>query len=102
VFTTPAGGLVLRQSVAKLVKQAAKAAGITAQLATHTGRRWVITNLYADGNEDIDDIARFVGHSNPVTTARYVKRLGKRPQSVATRAAALLDPAVVNVKGTGD
>ncbi|HZO66559.1 MAG TPA: hypothetical protein VFB74_16285 [Kribbellaceae bacterium] len=30
VFTTPTGGLVLRQAVAKVMKQAAKTAGITA------------------------------------------------------------------------
>jgi hypothetical protein len=30
VFTTPVGGLVLRQAVAKVVEQAAKTAGITA------------------------------------------------------------------------
>jgi site-specific recombinase XerD len=92
VFTTPTGGLVLRQTVAKLVKQAAKTAGITAQLATHTGRRSVITTLYAEGEEALEDIAKFVGHARSSTTAGYVKRLGRRPKAVSDRAAALLDP----------
>jgi len=92
VFTTPTGGLVLRQTVAKLVKQAAKTAGITAQLATHTGRRSVITTLYAEGEEALEDIAKFVGHARSSTTAGYVQRLGRRPKSVADRAAGLLDP----------
>jgi site-specific recombinase XerD len=91
VFTTPVGGLVLRQTVAKVMKQAAKTAGITAQLGTHSGRRTVVTTLFVDGDEALEDIARFVGHAKPSTTAGYVKRLGRRPQSVAERAARLLD-----------
>ncbi len=88
VFTTPTGGLVLRQTVAKVIKQAAKTAGITAELGTHAGRRTVVTTLFVDGDEALEDIARFVGHARPSTTAGYVKRLGRRPQSVAKRAAA--------------
>jgi integrase len=91
VFTNPAGGFVLRQAVAKVVKQAAKTAGITAELGTHTGRRTVVTTLFVDGDEALEDIARFVGHARPATTAGYVKRLGRRPQAVAQRAAAILD-----------
>jgi site-specific recombinase XerD len=90
VFTTP-GGLVLRQTVAKVMKQAAQTAGITARLGTHAGRRTVVTTLFVDGDEALEDIARFVGHAKPSTTAAYVKRLGRRPQSVAERAAAILD-----------
>jgi integrase len=91
VFTNPTGGLVLRQSVAKVVKQAAKTAGITADLATHAGRRTVVTALFVDGDEALEDIARFVGHAKPSTTAGYVKRLGRRPEAVAKRATAVLD-----------
>jgi integrase len=91
VFTTPAGGLVLRQSIAKVVKQAARTAGITADLGTHAGRRTVVTTLFVDGDEALEDIAHFVGHARPATTAGYVKRLGRRPQAVAKRAAAVLD-----------
>jgi integrase len=91
VFTTPTGGLVLRQTIAKVVKQAAKTAGISAQLGTHAGRRTVVTTLFVDGGEALEDIARFVGHTKPTTTAGYVKRLGRRPEAVAKRAAAVLD-----------
>jgi integrase len=91
VFTTPAGGLVLRQTVAKLIKQGAKTAGIAAELGTHAGRRTVVTTLFVDGDVALEDIARFVGHAKPATTAGYVKRLGRRPKTVADRAAALLD-----------
>jgi integrase len=91
VFTNPTGGLVLRQAVTKVVKQAAKSAGIAADLATHAGRRTIVTTLFVDGDEALEDIARFVGHANPATTAGYVKRLGRRPETVAWRAAAVLD-----------
>lgn len=91
VFTTPTGGLVLRQTVSKLVKQGAKTAGITAALGTHAGRRSVVTSLFVEGGEALEDIARFVGHTKPSTTAGYVKRLGRRPETVARRAAELLD-----------
>jgi len=91
VFTNPTGGLVLRQAVAKVVKSAAKTAGIGADLGTHAGRRTVVTTLFVDGDEALEDIARFVGHAKPATTAGYVKRLGRRPETVARRAAAVLD-----------
>jgi hypothetical protein len=82
---------VLRQTIAKLIKQGAKAAGITPDLGTHAGRRTVVTTLFVDGDEALEDIAHFVGHARPTTTAGYAKRLGRRPQAVATRAAAVLD-----------
>ena len=44
-----------------------------------------------EGDEALEDIARFVGHARPATTAGYVKRLGRRPEAVARRAAAILD-----------
>jgi site-specific recombinase XerD len=91
VFTTPSGGLVLRQTIAKLVKQAARTAGIPFDLGTHAGRRTVVTTLFVDGHEALEDIARFVGHAKASTTAGYVKRLGRRPEAVARRAADLLD-----------
>jgi integrase len=91
VFTTPSGVLALRQTIAKLVKQAAKTAGSEADLGTHAGRRTVVISLFVDGHEALEDIARFVGHAKPSTTAGYVKRLGRRPETVARRAAEVLD-----------
>jgi integrase len=101
VFTNPTGGLVLRQAVAKVVKSAAKTAGIAADLATHAGRRTVVTTLFVDGDEALEDIARFVGHARPATTAGYVKRLGRRPETVARRAAAVLDAQVDDEQPAG-
>jgi len=97
VFTTASGHIAGRQSVLNTIERAAKAAGIDpAGLGTHTGRRTVITALYADGGVDLADIARHVGHTSTATTAEYVKRLGNRPIATARRAAELLDPTVSN------
>ena len=91
VFTTPAGGLVLRQQIARNLKHVATAAGLDSSLvSTHTGRRSVVTALRRDG-VPMEDIARHVGHASPATTAGYVRGLGERPADVARRAAAMLD-----------
>lgn len=96
VFTTAAGELANRQSVVKSIERAAKAAGIDPTgLATHSGRRTVITALYADGGLDLADIARHVGHVDTATTAEYVRSLGNRPRHTAWRAAQLLDPTII-------
>jgi integrase len=95
VFTTTTGALVNRQAVTKTIERAALKAGLDpAGLATHAGRRTVITALYTDGNVDLADIARHVGHSDTSTTAGYVKNLGKRPETTARKAAELLDPSL--------
>ncbi len=94
VFTTPTGGLLVRQAITKAINTAAATAGIDpTKLGTHTGRRSVVTALYAEAGESIEEIARFVGHASPVTTAGYVRDLGSRPAAFAERAARLLDPA---------
>jgi hypothetical protein len=64
---------------------------IAAELGTYAGRRTVVTTLFVDGDEALEDIAHFVGHARPTTTADYVKRLGRRPEAFAKRAAAVLD-----------
>jgi integrase len=95
VFTTSEGKLVNRQAVTKAIERAARLAGLDPDgLATHSGRRTVITALYADGGLDLADVARHVGHSDTATTAGYVRNLGRRPEVTALRAAELLDPSV--------
>lgn len=50
-----------------------------------------------EGDEALEDIARFVGHAKPTTTAGYVRRLGRRAEAVAKRAAAILDDPACRV-----
>jgi integrase len=96
VFTNTMGALVNRQAVTKIIQRTAQRAGLDpAGLATHTGRRTVITALYAEGGLDLTDVARHVGHSSQATTAGYVKSLGQRPAATARRAAQLLDPTMI-------
>jgi integrase len=95
VFTNTTGGFVTRQSINKLIERTARSAGIDPTgLATHAGRRTVITALYADGGLDLTDIARHVGHTSPTTTAGYVRSFGRRSEQTAQRAAELLDPSL--------
>jgi len=95
VFTTTTGGLLLRQAVAKAVAAAAERAGIDPKgLGTHSGRSTAITALYTEEGLDLADIARYVGHASPATTAGYVRHLGRRPAATATAASRLLDPSV--------
>jgi integrase len=93
IFTTTTGGLVLRQAVTKAIANAATTAGVDPTgLGTHAGRSTTITVLYAEEGLDLADIARYVGHAAPATTAGYVRHLGRRPSATAEAASRLLDP----------
>jgi integrase len=97
VFTTVSGGLLLRQAVAKAIAAAAVRAGIDPKgLGTHSGRSTAITVLYTEEGLDLSDIARYVGHSDPTTTAGYVRHLGRRPAATAAAASRLLDPSITS------
>lgn len=94
VFTTAAGTPTLRQHVDRAIRKAAMKAGLDpAQLGTHAGRRSVVTNLYASGDFDLADVARFVGHSDVATTRGHVQHEGERPFLVSQKALELLDPS---------
>jgi site-specific recombinase XerD len=92
VFVNPVGGLVLRQHVDRAIRRAAVDAGIDPTgIGTHTGRRSVVTSLYASGDLDLHDVARFVGHADVSTTRGYVQSEGERPQMVSRKAFGILD-----------
>ncbi len=93
VFTTADGTPTLRQHVDRAIRKAAERAEIdSAGLGTHAGRRSVVTNLFASGSLDLEDVARFVGHNDVATTRGYVQHEGDRPRRVSERALELLDP----------
>ncbi len=93
VFTNVTGKPVQRSHVDREIRKAAAAIGLDPRhIATHDGRRSVITNLYASGDMDLEDVARFVGHSDVSTTKGYVQSEGERPVIVSQKALELLDP----------
>lgn len=92
VFVGIGHQLVLRQAVTKELHRVCNAIGLdTAGLATHSGRRTVITNLYVDGAAS-EDIATAIGHSDAATTRAYLQSFGDRPTDTARRMAALIQP----------
>jgi integrase len=100
VFTTAAGKPTLRQKVDAGIRQAAAKIGLDpTHLGTHTGRRSVVTNLYATGAFDLADVASYVGHADVTTTKGYVQHEGDRPEQVSRKAFELLDPSVAAVDG---
>ncbi len=103
IFTNSVGGFVLRQTVAKAVASAARAAGLDPSgLGTHGGRSTTITALYSEEGIDLADVARFVGHASPTTTAGYVRHLGRRPTATAQAANRLLDPTLTREAPTSE
>ena len=52
-----------------------------------------MTNLYASGVFELEDVARFVGHANVSTTNGYVQTEGERPLMISQKALELLDPS---------
>jgi hypothetical protein len=104
VFTNDTGGLVIRQRLTKVIQSAAVRAGIDPTgIATHTGRRSVITSAYGEGLP-LEDIAGFVGHASSDTTKGYVQHLGARPQRTSALIAALFageDPKPPRQKRAG-
>lgn len=92
VFTTAEGKPMLGQHVDRAIRLVAVKAGFDPTgLGTHTGRS-VVTNLFASGLLALEDVARFVGHSDIATTPGYVQHEGDRPRQVSEKALQQLDP----------
>lgn len=90
VFVGTRHQLVNRQAIGKELRRICEAIEIDPEgVATHTGRRTVITNLYQHG-EITEDIAAAVGHADPSTTRGYVQSFGDRPTLTSRRMAALI------------
>ena len=60
--------------VHRIIVGAALAAGVdTARISTHTLRKTFAARVYAATNRDLIKTQRIMGHTNPMTTARYLE-----------------------------
>ena len=51
-----------------------------------------MTNLFASGSLDLEDVARFVGHTDTATTRGDVQHEGDRPRQISVKVLESLDP----------
>lgn len=62
---------LLNGTIGKVFKKVCKRAGVEGdQVHPHACRKTVVVNLMKDGNT-IDNVAKFIGHANPITTAQH-------------------------------
>ena len=92
VFTAGDGRPVPRQALHRAVRDACSRAGIDTDGIAPTPGEAVVSLAYQSG-VDIADVARLVGHAQTSTTAGYLIVRGRRPDIVAAKVTALLDPA---------
>jgi integrase/recombinase XerD len=64
------GNRMTRKNADLMLKRLAAAAGVNTDISPHSCRRSLITAALIMG-EDLYDVQRMVGHSQPATTARY-------------------------------
>ena len=72
LFLNQRGGRLSRQSMWSILSQAAKDAGITAEVSPHTLRHSFATHLL-EGGADVRVVQELLGHSSVTTTQIYTK-----------------------------
>ena len=83
VVTTHVGGIVRRQTVDSMLRNAGATVGLNRKrLGTHVGRRSVITIL-RHGGVATEDIADLVGHATAAQTETYTVGRGAHPKVVS-------------------
>ena len=76
VFSTSRsqGGAMGRSRAFRIIVRAAIACGIEAErISTHTLRKTFVARVYAASGHDLIKTQRIVGHTSPLTTARYLE-----------------------------
>ena len=85
VFVSQRGARLARESVYRLVRRWALAAGITARVTPHTFRHSFATHLL-EGGADLRVVQTLLGHASISTTQLYTHLTGERLREVYTRA----------------
>jgi integrase/recombinase XerD len=85
VFVSQRGARLTRESVWRLVKRWAQAAGVSARVTPHTFRHSFATHLL-EGGADLRVVQTLLGHASISTTQLYTHLTGERVREVYTRA----------------
>lgn len=85
VFVSQRGGRLRRESVYRMVRQWAQAAGVTERVTPHTFRHSFATHLL-EGGADLRVVQALLGHASISTTQLYTHLTGERVREVYARA----------------
>jgi integrase/recombinase XerD len=85
VFVGTRGGRLTRESVWRMVKRWAEAAGVTERVTPHTFRHSFATHLL-EGGADLRVVQALLGHASISTTQLYTHLTGERVREVYSRA----------------
>lgn len=85
VFVSQRGGRLARESVWRLVRRWAAAAGVEARVTPHTFRHSFATHLL-EGGADLRVVQTLLGHASISTTQLYTHLTGERLREVYARA----------------
>ena len=72
LFVGPRGGRVSRQGAWLIIRAAAEAAGVDAEVSPHTMRHSFATHLLA-GGADVRSVQELLGHASVETTQIYTQ-----------------------------
>ena len=85
LFLGPRGGRLARQQAFKVVRDAARRAGLPAGVSPHTLRHSFATHLL-EGGADLRIVQELLGHASISTTQLYTHLTGERVREVYARA----------------
>jgi integrase/recombinase XerD len=85
VFVNTRGGRLTRESVWRMVRARAEAAGVTERVTPHTFRHSFATHLL-EGGADLRVVQTLLGHASISTTQLYTHLTGERLREVYARA----------------
>lgn len=93
---------VNKTTINDIFMKVCKRANVTGdQVRTHACRKTVVVNLMKDGNT-IDNVAKFIGHSNPITTAQHYWVTTPAELVASMNISWLVGPAIMSLNSSND